>query len=142
MRRVFVIALACVSLAACGRKHADQQQQPQAPTEQTVPASPDTSSVPAPQPQPSGGGETLSAACPQAPLKSQVESAIKAALNQIYGGDEGTAKVSVTAISPSSDCKTITVTYKTGGTTETAPLTYGDDGKWAVTLFKKPYPVQ
>jgi predicted small lipoprotein YifL len=139
MRRAFIVALACVSLAACGRKHADQQQQ--APAEQSAHAPQDSSSVPAPQPQ-ATGGEALSPACPQAPLKSQVESAIKAALNQIYGADEGAAKVSVTAISPSSDCKTITVTYKTSGTSQTAPLVYGDDGKWTVTLFKKQYKVQ
>jgi glucose/arabinose dehydrogenase len=138
MRKSLAIALVCVSLFACGRKHADQQQQ-QAPAEQSAPAPQDSSSVPAPQPSSS---EALSASCPQAPLKSQVESAIKAALNQIYGGDEGAAKVSVTAISPSSDCKTITVTYKTSGTSQTVPLVYGDDDKWTVTLFKKQYQVQ
>lgn len=138
MRRALSIALACLpllGLADCGRKHPqDQQAQPQNP-----PAG-STSPAPAPAAPSSGGG--LFSSCPQAPLKSQVEAAIKSAMNQIYGPDEVGAKIAVSAMNPGADCKTFTVTYRASGTPGNAPLVYGDDGKWSVVLYKKSYPVQ
>jgi hypothetical protein len=141
MRRALPAALACVSLlvlADCGRRHPqpqDQQAQPQNP-----PAGSTQPAAPAPTAPSSGGG--LFSSCPQAPLKSQVESTIGSAMKQIYGADETGAKFNVTAMSPGADCKTFTVSYKAQGTSANAPLVYGDGGKWSIVLYKKSYPVQ
>jgi hypothetical protein len=138
MRRVAVLALALVSLVAlsdCGRK---PQVQPQAPQQ----SAPGETAPPAPQPQaPSSGGGLFSSSCPQPPSRAQVEAALKSAMNQIYGADETGARISVVSMTPAADCKTQNVTYKTSGTQATAPMSYGDDGKWSVTLYKKAYPV-
>jgi predicted small lipoprotein YifL len=137
MRRTAAIAIALMSLVAlsdCGRK--PQVQQPQAQKQQSETA------PPAPQPQaPSSGGGLFSASCPQPPSRAQVEAALKSAMNQIYGADETGARITVVSMTPAADCKTQSVTYKTSGTQATAPMSYGDDGKWSVTLYKKTYPV-
>jgi hypothetical protein len=138
MRRAAAIALAFLSLVAlsdCGRKPQVQQQQAQ--PQQN--ASGETA-APAPQPQSSGGG-LFSASCPQPPLKAQVEAALKSAMNQIYGADETGARIAVASMTPTADCKTLTVSYKTSGTQASAPMSYGDDGKWSLQLYKKSYPV-
>ena len=138
MRRALPVAFACLSLlmlADCGRRHPqDQQAQPRNP-----PAGSTQPAAPAPAALPSGG---LFSSCPQAPLKSRVEATIGSAMKQIYGADETGAKFAVTAMNPGADCKTFTVSYKAQGTSANAPLVYGDDGKWSVVLYKKPYPVQ
>jgi|HubBroStandDraft_5_1064220.scaffolds.fasta_scaffold15476_3 hypothetical protein len=136
MRRATAIALAFLSLVAlsdCGRKPQVQQPQPQ----QSVPGEP---AAPAPQPQSSGGG-LFSSSCPQPPLKAQVEAGLKSAMNQIYGADETGARIAVVSMTPTADCKTLSVVYKTSGTQASAPMSYGDDGKWSLQLYKKPYPV-
>ena len=135
MRRATAIALAFLSLVAlsdCGRK--PQVQQPQQ-------SAPGQSAAPAPAPQPSSGGGLFSASCPQPPLKAQVEAALKSAMNQIYGADETGARIAVVSMTPTADCKTLTVSYKTSGTQANAPMSYGDDGKWSLQLYKKSYPV-
>lgn len=141
MRRVAAIALVLVSLVAlsdCGRK--PQVQQPQAQPQQSAPGE---TAPPAPQPQaPSSGGGLFSSSCPQPPSRARVEAALKSAMNQIYGADETGARIAVVSMTPAADCKTQNVTYKTSGTQATAPMSYGDDGKWSVTLYKKAYPVQ
>ena len=138
MRRAAVIAFALLSLAAlsdCGRKPQIQQQaQPQ----QTGSSQP---TAPAPAPQQSSGG-LFSSSCPQPPLKSQVENALKSAMTQIYGADETGAHYAVVSMTPTADCKTLTVAYKASSAPASAPMTYGDDGKWSLTLYKKTYPVQ
>jgi hypothetical protein len=139
MHRAAVIAVALLSLVAlsdCGRK---PQVQPQAqPRPQSVPSE---TAPPAPQPQASGGG-LFSSSCPTPPAKVQVEAALKSALNQIYGGDETGARVTVASMTPGADCKTLTVSYKTSGTLASAPMSVGEDGQWSVTLYKKAYPVK
>ncbi|HEX4860992.1 MAG TPA: hypothetical protein VFV07_07125 [Rhizomicrobium sp.] len=137
MRRAIAAALAFLSLVAlsdCGRKPQVQQPQQSAPGQTGAPA-------PAPQPQSSGGG-LFSSSCPQPPLKAQVEAALKSAMNQIYGGDETGARITVVSMTPTADCKTLTVAYKTSGTQASAPMSNGDDGKWSLLLYKKSYPVQ
>jgi hypothetical protein len=44
-------------------------------------------------------------------------------------------------MTPTADCKTLSVVYKTSGTQASAPMRYGDDGKWSLQLYKKSYPV-
>ena len=138
MRRAATIALAFLSLAAlsgCGRKH-PQTQEPQAQPQQSAPAE-----TAPPAPQPSSGGGLFSSSCPQPPAKAHVEAALKSAMNQIYGADETGARITVVSMTPAADCKTLTVSYKTSGTQASAPLAYGDDGKWSLQLYKKSYPV-
>ena len=140
MRRALSIALACLplfGLADCGRKHPQQQDQ-----QAQLQTPPSASAQPAPAPAAPASGGGLFSSCPPAPLKSQVEAAIKSAMSQIYGADEVGAKIAVTAMNPGADCKTFAVSYKAQGTSANAPLVYGDDGKWSVVLYKKSYPLQ
>jgi len=129
-RTVFALMLlAAVSLAGCSRRHPQQ------------PASVQTSSAqsPAPPTQSSGGG--LFSSCPQVPTNIRVAEGIKSALNQIYGADEGSVRVTVAAISPGADCDNFTVRYSASGTASSASLGY-EGGQWSIVLFKKHYPVQ
>jgi hypothetical protein len=135
MRRATAIALAFLSLIAlsdCGRKPQVQQPQPQ----QSAPGEP-----PAPAPQPQSSGGLFSSSCPQPPLKAQIEAGLKSAMNQIYGADETGARIAVVSMAPTADCKTLSVVYKASGTQASAPMSYGDDGKWSLQLYKKSYPV-
>jgi hypothetical protein len=140
MRRAATVALALLSLAVlsdCGRK--PQVQQPQAQTQQDASGGA-SAPAPAPQPQQSSGG-LFSSSCPQPPAKAQVEAGLKSAMNQIYGADETGARITVASMTPTADCKTVTVAYKSSGNAASAPMSYGDDGKWSLLLYKKSYPV-
>lgn len=130
MRNALAVVFALIALApvgGCSRRHAQQSTGSQ------------TASPQAPASQGSGGG--LFSSCPQVPTESQVAAAIKSALNQIYGTDEGSARVTVTSIAPGADCDTFTVRYSASGTASNVPLSY-EGGQWSVVLFKKHYPVQ
>jgi len=125
MRRVLTIALCVVALTGCGRKH--EPQQPSSAAFESTPAEQDRQSSPF-------------SSCPQLPLKSAVEAALKSAMVAIYGPDEATMRFVVTAMTPASDCKSVTVAYKGAGTPSTAPMT-SDGARWSLTLFNKQYPV-
>ena len=138
MRRVLTIALCAVALSGCGRK--GEQQQPQQPSSSAFEAAPAEKEHTQPQQQASSGGGLFSSSCPALPSKPQVEAGIKSAMVAIYGTDETTMRFVVSAVTPGSDCKTATVTYRSAGSPSKAPIAYDND-KWSVTLFNKPYPI-
>ncbi len=141
MRRVLIVALAGLALAGCGRKDAQQQAQQQ--QQQNSPFVQDNAQ-PAPSQQqassPDGGGSLSS--CPSSlPSRDAVAKGIKDALSAIYGPDEAGAKVSVSTLTPSSDCKTVTVAYKSSGTPGSTTMSHDGDS-WSLTLYNKQYPVK
>jgi|SRR6185312_13924017 len=133
MRRTLIIALAVTALVGCGRKDAQQQAGQQ---QQNSPFVADNAPE---QKQASGGG--LFSSCPTLPSRDAVAKGIKDALAAIYGGDETGAKVSVVSMTPSGDCKTVAVAYKSSGTPANATMSHDGD-KWSLTLYNKQYPVQ
>ncbi len=140
MRRVLIVALAALAVAGCGRKDAQQQAQQQ---QQNSPFVQDNAQ-PAlqQQQQAASGGSGSLASCPASlPTRDTVAAGIKNALSAIYGPDEAGAKVSVSALTPSSDCSTVTVAYKTSGTPGTTTMSHDGDA-WSVTLYNKQYPVK
>ena len=144
MRRVLTIALCAVALSGCGRK--GEQQQPQQPSSSAFEAAPAEKEHTQPQQQASSGGGLFSSSCPGGhPVAARHvqlgdEAGIKSAMVAIYGTDETTMRFVVSAVTPGSDCKTATVTYRSAGSPSKAPIAYDND-KWSVTLFNKPYPI-
>ncbi|MBV8976030.1 MAG: hypothetical protein JO261_01605 [Alphaproteobacteria bacterium] len=127
---ILLALLALASASGCSRRHAQQGASSQ--------GSSNAAQSSAPAPQSSGGG--LFSSCPPVPSNSRVAGAIKSALNQIYGADEGNVRVTVSAVTPGADCQTYTVRYSASSTAASAPLAY-EAGQWSVLLFKKNYPV-
>lgn len=136
MRRILIVACAVLALTGCGRKDAQQQAHEQ---QQSSPFVADNAQQ-QPQPQSSGGG-LFSSSCPALPSRDAVAKSIKDALNAIYGPDEAGAKVSVSTMTPASDCKTVAVAYKSSGTPGSTTMSHDGD-KWSLTLYNKQYPVQ
>jgi hypothetical protein len=122
--KIAAAGLALIALAACNSKP------------KTTAGQPAASAAPA--------VVTAASDCPSAaPDKSAVGRAIKAAMLQIYGADESGMQFTVTALAQTEDCKHYTVTYHAGGSAPSAvPLIYGDDSRWYLTLYKKPYAVE
>jgi len=122
--RIVAAGVLLLALAACNSK-------PKTPAGQTAPGTAAPATVTAASECPSG-----------APDKNAVARAIKAAMLQIYGADEGGVQFAVNAVAAAQDCKHFDVTYHASGSAPaTAPLIYGDDAKWYLTLYNKPYPV-
>ena len=60
----------------------------------------------------------------------------------IYGIDEAPVKFQVMQ-TVAADCEHATVRYRaTGSAVQTSPMAIGDGGKWFLTLYNKPYPVE
>jgi len=133
MRRTLIVSLSLLALAGCGRK--DAQEQKQQPQDSAFTAEP------AQQAQAPADGAAAPASCGVLPSRDAVARAIKDALAQIYGPDSMGTKVTVVTLTPDGGCKTVAVAYKASGTAASAPMTR-DGGKWVVTLYNKPYPVQ
>lgn len=140
MRRILIVALAALAVAGCGRKDAQQQAQQQ---QQSSPFVQDKEQPAQPQQQAAAGdsGGSLSSCPASLPSRDVVASSIKNALSAIYGPDEAGAKVSVSTLTPSSDCSTVTVAYKSSGTPGSTTLSHDGDS-WSLTLYNKQYPVK
>jgi hypothetical protein len=134
-----LVALACVlAIAGCSRRQQAAQPAPPSAPAATAPAP--SASIPMTPQAP----VTAAASCNAVPTRAQVQDALKAAMVQIYGGEESGANFVVTDITPV-DCSHLTVAYQLKGasaTPEKAPLEKASDGTWSLTLFKKPYPVK
>ena len=135
LRILAIVSLAALTLAGCGKKpsYHDAAQQTQKPA-QTEPASPPSPSAAAP----------AQSACTSLPDKLAIQRGIQNAMKQIYGVDEAPAKFVVLRVDPASDCEHAGVTYRSqtaGAASQTAQIS-SDGGKWSVTLFNKPYPVE
>lgn len=134
MRRVLIVSLGVLALAGCGRKDEQQAQKPQ-PEDSAFTAEPAQQ-----QGQAQPAADAAAASCTDLPSRDAIAKGIKDALAQIYGPDSAGTKVAVTALTPDSGCKTVTVAYKASGTAATAPMAR-DGGTWRVTLYNKPYPI-
>ena len=140
MRRILIVSLAALAVAGCGRKDAQQQAQQQ--QQQNSPFVQDKEAQPSQQQQasPDNGGSLAS--CPASlPSRDTVANSIKNALSAIYGPDEAGAKVSVSTLTPSSDCGAVAVAYKSSGTPGTTTMSHDGD-TWSLTLYNKQYPVK
>ena len=132
-----LIGLVVLSLSGCG-KHSggDKKQTASATADQTS-----TSQVTAAQSAPVA--VAASSECPSSsPDKAALARSIDASMQQIYGPDEAGAKFNVRQIA-TTDCRHLVVTYAgPGSSPQTAPVMYGDDSLWHLTLFNKQYPVR
>lgn len=119
LRIITVLSLTVLTLAGCHKRPAEKAQPPK----QNFVAA-----FFAPQ-------------CPAEPSKEAVQEGIHAAMLQIYGVDEVSAKFTVLQLA-ATDCKHFTVTFRAspaGSAMQTSALAYGDDGKWSLTLYGKQY---
>lgn len=132
-----LIGLMVLSVAGCG-KHSGSDKQAASSTADQTSTSPAAAAQSAPVSVAAASGCTSSA-----PDKATLARSIDAGMLQIYGADEAGARFNVQKIT-TSDCSHLIVTYSSAGSgaaPQTAPVTYGDDGQWHITLFNKQYPV-
>jgi hypothetical protein len=125
--------LALVALAACGKKPASHDAAPQ----QLPVQSTDSKQITSPP------ADSALSGCSSIPDRLAVQRGIQDAMKAIYGVDEAPAKFVVLKITPT-DCEHMTVLYRSqtaGAASQSAPIAIGDGGKWAITLFNKPYPI-
>ncbi len=139
MRRILIVALAALAVAGCGRKDAQQQAQQQ---QQSSPFVQDNAQPAQQQQASSGDGSGSLSSCPASlPSRDVVAKSIKDALSAIYGPDETGTKVSVSTMTPSSDCSSVAVAYKSSGTPGSTTMSHDGD-TWSLTLYNKQYPVK
>ena len=126
---------AILALSGCGKKpsyHAAAQQSEQ-----------HAAPVPSAPSQQADASPVAAQNCsPPVPDKMAVQNGLQKAMVAIYGIDEAPVKFQVLQITQA-DCEHATVRYRgTGSAAQTAPIAIGDGGKWFLTLYSKPYPVE